>query len=318
MKISEVKVKLLGSDILSIINEFVKVDGLDLESAVINDGIQIKGNFRKSFKMDFFVKADILGCEKNKIKARLSKVKIFNLGIFRIIRSFVLKKIANQFREIGIESSKDIIIVDIDKILKDVPYIDFNLKEIYTKSSELWIEADDIEVSIAGTLIKEKAEEKEDIDEELEKLKDIVKLRDNYSSGRERLTERLPDNVKEYKDYLFIVPDLVSLIYRLLKDKRVPTKTKLVMSSAIAYVMFPSDLIPDNIPFIGVIDDIGVIFFALNKVVDDVPLNVIVENWEGDNDIMLVMKNGLEYLSNFTAAKNVETLYEFVEELSTL
>ena len=104
----------------------------------------------------------------------------------------------------------------------------------------------------------------------------------------------------------------------MLKDKRVPIKTKLVMSAAVAYVMFPSDLIPNNIPFIGVIDDIGVIFFALNRVVSDVPLSLIVENWEGSNDIIIVMKNGLEYLTNFTAATNVEKLYEFVEELSTL
>ena len=90
------------------------------------------------------------------------------------------------------------------------------------------------------------------------------------------------------------------------------------MSAATAYIMVPSDLIPNNIPFIGVIDDIGVLFFALNRVIKDVPLSVIVENWEGSNDIIIVMKNGIEYITNFTAAKNVETLYEFVEELSTL
>lgn len=90
------------------------------------------------------------------------------------------------------------------------------------------------------------------------------------------------------------------------------------MSAAVAYVMVPSDLIPNNIPFIGVIDDMGVIFFALNKVISDVPLNLIIENWVGSNDIIIVMKNVLEYLTNFTAAKNVEKIYEFVEELSTL
>ena len=155
-------------------------------------------------------------------------------------------------------------------------------------------------------------------EEEIYELENINKIKDNYSAGRNILAQKLPDNIKEYKDYLFILPDLVSLIYRLLKDKRIPIKTKLVMSAAVAYVMFPSDLIPNNIPFIGVIDDIGVIFFALNRVVSDVPLSLIVENWEGSNDIIIVMKNGLEYLTNFTAATNVEKLYEFVEELSTL
>lgn len=321
MKISEVKVKLLGSDVLSIVNEFVKVDGLNLKNIIINDGIEIEGTFKKGFSVDFSVKAEILGCKNNKIKARLSKVKLFNLGIFRLIRSFVLKKLAKEFEEFGIASNKDIAIIDIKKILNDIPYVDLNINEIYTKSSEVWVEADNIEVSIAGSLIKEKISEtinENKQEEEIYELENINKIKDNYSAGRNILAQKLPDNIKEYKDYLFILPDLVSLIYRLLKDKRVPIKTKLVMSAAVAYVMFPSDLIPNNIPFIGVIDDIGVIFFALNRVVSDVPLSLIVENWEGSNDIIIVMKNGLEYLTNFTAATNVEKLYEFVEELSTL
>lgn len=319
MKISEVKVKLLGSDVLSIINEFVNVDGLNLKSVSISDQIELTGSIKKGVNIDFSVKAHILGCENNKIRARLSEVRVFNFGIFRIIRSFVLKKISKEFKEFGIESRKDNVSIDVKKILNDIPYIDLNVQEIYIKSSELWVKANEIEVSIGGNLIKELIVEAEEIEknDQQEELKDIVKIKDNYSDGRDIIANKLPENIKEYKDYLFILPDLISLIYRLLKDKRVPVKTKLIMSAALAYVMVPSDLIPNNIPFIGVIDDIGVVFFALNKVISDVPLRVIVENWEGNNDIILVMKNGLEYLTNFTAAKNVETLYNFVEELST-
>lgn len=319
MKISEVKVKLLGSDVLSIINEFVNVDGLNLKSVSISDQIELTGSIKKGVNIDFSVKAHILGCENNKIRARLSEVRVFNFGIFRIIRSFVLKKISKEFKEFGIESRKDNVSIDVKKILTDIPYIDLNVQEIYIKSSELWVKANEIEVSIGGNLIKEPIVEAEEIEknDQQEELKDIVKIKDNYSDGRDIIANKLPENIKEYKDYLFILPDLISLIYRLLKDKRVPVKTKLIMSAALAYVMVPSDLIPNNIPFIGVIDDIGVVFFALNKVISDVPLRVIVENWEGNNDIILVMKNGLEYLTNFTAAKNVETLYNFVEELST-
>ena len=320
MKISEVKVKLLGSDVLSIVNEFVKIDGLTLKSVIINDGIEINGSFKKGFSVDFSIKADILGCNNSIISAKLSKVKVFNLGIFRLIRSFVLKKIAKEFSQFGIESKKDNVSIDVKKILKDISYVDLNIRELYTKSSELWVEADNIEISIAGTIIKENTDEEVETAEnkESKSLECVTKIRDNYSNGRDIVINKLPENIREYKDYLFILPDLVSLIYRLLKDKRVPVKTKLVMSAATAYIMVPSDLIPNNIPFIGVIDDIGVLFFALNRVIKDVPLSVIVENWEGSNDIIIVMKNGIEYITNFTAAKNVETLYEFVEELSTL
>ena len=88
MNISEVKVKLLGNDILSIINEFVKVEGLSLKSVVIDDGIILEGSFKKWIKIDFFVKAELIECVNNKITARIAKVKILNLGVFRMLRSF--------------------------------------------------------------------------------------------------------------------------------------------------------------------------------------------------------------------------------------
>ena len=320
MNISEVKVKLSSRDILSIINEFVRINGLEVRSVVIADGIILEGTFKKGISVEFQVKADILECKGNKIFAKISKVKVLNFGIFRIIRSFILKKVSNIFVEYGIESKKDVAIIDINKILKDIPYVDLKLEELYIRGSEIWAEASNIEISIAGQLIKnieiEKINESEE--EEIKPLQVINKVEDNYSRGRQILEEKLPEKIKDYKDYLFILPDIVSLIYRLLKDKRVPVKTKLVMSAAIAYITISSDLIPKNIPFIGVVDDIGVAFFALNKVLNDVSLDIIIENWEGRNDILLVMKNGIDYLINFTGAKNVEKLYDVVEELSIL
>ena len=92
-------------------------------------------------------------------------------------------------------------------------------------------------------------------------------------------------------------------------------KTKLILSGAVAYIVVPTDIIPDKIPFIGKIDELAVAFFALNRIVKDVPIHIILENWQGRNDIILVVKNLIEYITNFTAAQNVETLYEFLEEI---
>ena len=54
MKISEVKVKLLGSDVLSIINEFVNVDGLNLKSVSISDQIELTGSIKKGVNIVFY------------------------------------------------------------------------------------------------------------------------------------------------------------------------------------------------------------------------------------------------------------------------
>ena len=96
---------------------------------------------------------------------------------------------------------------------------------------------------------------------------------------------------------------MAALLYRLLKDKRVSLKTKLIISGAIAYTAFPTDIIPDKIPFIGKVDEIAVIFFALERVIDDVPTKIILENWEGKNDFVFVIKNIMDYVINFTGAR---------------
>ena len=77
-------------------------------------------------------------------------------------------------------------------------------------------------------------------------------------------------------------------------------------------------MIPNNIPFIGTIDDLAVIFFALNRIATDVPFNVLVENWSGKNELILVLKNGIEYVTNFTGARNIDKIYNIAQEVAAL
>ncbi|MBN1037722.1 DUF1232 domain-containing protein [Clostridium botulinum] len=320
MKISNIKVKLLGEDLLSIINEFVKIDGLYINKINISNGIIIEGNFKKGINVEFSLKVEILELIDEKIICRLSNFKVMNLGLFRMIRSFILKKVIKDFNDKGITAEKDKISIDIRKILYDIPFVDFTLKEVFVKEKELWVDLEEINISLNGNLIKEKVIEKIE-ENDIENCNELIvvnKVRDNYSLGRELLSNKLPEKTKKFKEYIFLLPDIISLIYRLLKDRRVPIKTKLILSSAIAYITLPTDIIPNNIPFIGSIDEIGVAFFALNNIINDVPMNVIIENWEGKNEIVTVLKSGLEYLINFTGAKNVEKLCLVITELTTL
>ena len=63
---------------------------------------------------------------------------------------------------------------------------------------------------------------------------EINKIEDCYTKGREKVSDKLPEKAQKYKDYIFLLPDIAALIYRLLKDKRVSVKTKLVISAAVA------------------------------------------------------------------------------------
>lgn len=54
-----------------------------------------------------------------------------------------------------------------------------------------------------------------------------------------------------------------SALVRFLRDKDAPVLPRLLALFAVLYVVLPVDLIPDVIPVIGWLDDIGVVAFAL-------------------------------------------------------
>lgn len=319
MNISGVKVALTGEDLLSIANDFVKVDGLNLEKIEVEDEIKLYGSFSKGFTINFMVGIKLSRVENGIIHGEVSSFKIAKIKIFSLVRKAALKYALKSLEEKGISYKEGKVVINIKYLLKDVPYVDLNISDIHLRQGILNVDLSNINVSLKGTLIKEVPEAEKEEKEEVEEINEnIEKVKDYYSFGRDYVEEKLPVKIKTYSDYLFIIPDMAALLYRLLKDKRVPLKTKLIISGSIAYIAFPTDIIPDNIPFVGKIDEIAVAFFALERIISDVSINVILENWEGKNDIVLVIKNIIEYVVNFTGAKNVEKIYNFVEEVMSL
>lgn len=318
MNISGIKVSLTGEDLLSIINDFVKVDGLNLSRIEIGEEIKLFGSYVKGFKIDFIAGVKIRRVEDGIIHGEVSSFKIAKIKVFSLLRKMALKYTLKSLEEKGIEYQDGKVVINLKRILNDVPYVDLDISDIHIKQNILNVDVANVNISLEGSLIKEEQEviEAEEVIEEINE--NIEKVKDCYSSGRGYLENRLPEKIKTYSDYLFIIPDMAALLYRLLKDKRVPLKTKLIISGAIAYIAFPTDIIPDNIPFIGKVDEIAVAFFAMDRIIADVSINVILENWEGKNDIVLVVKNIIEYVTNFTGARNVEKVYNFVEEVMSL
>lgn len=50
---------------------------------------------------------------------------------------------------------------------------------------------------------------------------------------------------------------------RFLRDRQAPLLPRLLALFAVLYVVMPIDLIPDTIPFIGWLDDIGIVALVL-------------------------------------------------------
>ena len=53
------------------------------------------------------------------------------------------------------------------------------------------------------------------------------------------------------KEAILAVPNFAKLLWRLGSDSRVPTGSKVIMYSSLAYLLFPIDFIPDVIPGVG-------------------------------------------------------------------
>lgn len=316
MNINSINVGLTGENLLSIYNDFVSIKEIDIKKVEINDDIKIIGSFSKGVIIKFEVKVKFNSMENGLTKGEVTGVKILNVGIPSFVRKVALKFILKSLKDKGIHYEKGKVIIQYKYLLKDIPYVDFDIYSIYCAYGVFNVELRNAKFSLGGELKKEIELlnfEKEKVPEFNEE--DISKTEDSYTKGREKIKDKLPNNAKKYSDYIFVLPDIAALIYRLLKDKRVSMKTKLVISAAVAYIAVPCDIIPDKVPFIGKIDDIAIGVFALNVIMTDVPLNVVLENWQGKNDILIVLKNVIDYATNFTGAKNIDSIYRVMEEV---
>ena len=124
--------------------------------------------------------------------------------------------------------------------MKDVPYIDFNINDLRLLDNKLVVGVNNVSISLGGELKKEvKLFKEEQNEEEVREAEERGKTEDLYTVGREKVSEKLPERVKKYSDYIFVIPDIAALLTRLLKDNRVSIKTKLIISGSIAYIVGP-------------------------------------------------------------------------------
>ena len=103
--------------------------------------------------------------------------------------------------------------------------------------------------------------------------------------------------VEKMKRYARFAPQLVTLIGRLMKDPRVPARQKAILVVVGAYLVSPIDLIPDFIPGIGALDDLVIAAFALDQILNRVPEEYVREHWDGDEDILAVIREVLDIAS---------------------
>lgn len=85
------------------------------------------------------------------------------------------------------------------------------------------------------------------------------------------------------------VPDCVILFSRLLRDPRVPRRSKILVAALIPYLALPIDLVPDFIPVAGQADDAILVALVLRVLVKRTDAVVLRELWPGPDRSLLAV-----------------------------
>lgn len=71
------------------------------------------------------------------------------------------------------------------------------------------------------------------------------------------------------------------MVTRLMLDRRVPLRLKLVIPAALVYLVSPIDPLPDFLPILGHVDDLIVAVVALAIFLAMAPREVVLEHFRG-------------------------------------
>jgi uncharacterized membrane protein YkvA (DUF1232 family) len=95
------------------------------------------------------------------------------------------------------------------------------------------------------------------------------------------------------------VPSFLKLLWRVARDRRVSAVDKGIVVATIAYVLMPLDFIPDFIPFLGQVDDVYLVMLALDRLLTNAGMDVLLDHWDGEVAGLERAISGLEKAASF-------------------
>jgi len=108
-----------------------------------------------------------------------------------------------------------------------------------------------------------------------------------YDRVRDALVAPHPGERSGLRDGLLLLPDLTVLLFRLLRDPRVPPGGKAIALLGVGYVLSPVDLVPEALfgP-VGLVDDLLIVAATLSRVVNYVHPDIVRSHWSGQGDAL--------------------------------
>jgi uncharacterized membrane protein YkvA (DUF1232 family) len=108
-----------------------------------------------------------------------------------------------------------------------------------------------------------------------------------YDRLRAQVLKPVPGERSGFRDLLLLLPDMSVLLFRLMRDDRVPVGSKAIAVVGAAYLLSPIDLMPALLlgP-IGLVDDLVVVGAVLSRMLNRVHPDVVRSHWSGQGDAL--------------------------------
>lgn len=88
------------------------------------------------------------------------------------------------------------------------------------------------------------------------------------------------------RDLVFALPEILRLLWRVVRDKRVPMLVRGGLIGVAAYLALPFDVVPDWLPVLGQVDDVVILTVGVRSLLRQVPEPILREHWAGERRIL--------------------------------
>ena len=100
--------------------------------------------------------------------------------------------------------------------------------------------------------------------------------------------DAIRDEVDRYggtlRDVVLLAPSYASLMLHLLNDPRLSRDQRLLVDAALAYLVSPNDVIPEEqVGAYGYLDDIFCCAYVTTRIAEELGWDVVEEGWTGDS-----------------------------------
>jgi len=109
------------------------------------------------------------------------------------------------------------------------------------------------------------------------------------------------------------IPKFLGLITGLLRDPRVSATDKAILGAVVAYIFNPVDVVPDWVPFMGLVDDVYLVALALLRLLLRSDEKVLLDHWKGTEDLIPFLKKTAHLATAFLPERIQTAIFAKVE-----